>query len=197
MKKILLVSFTLFFYAHLFAQENMRNETSDFVSSVLFIHELNPSEKEESEIINKMFKLSLEQYLKKQEDSKRLIDTALQVLYRNGGSDYSDSPDERRMKSRRALCFASIALASKPDMRLTFTKYSQFALMEGKSNTELLEERFLGLLFLEVLIKYDEKALTKNDLLLVQKYIDLQGENLSLLIKEKSNKLLKDYTSSF
>lgn len=101
------------------------------------------------------------------------------------------------MKYSRALCFASIALLSKSEYRLTFIDYSYFSMMGSieSPNISLLEEQLLGLLWLEILIKVDEKVLTKTDLQKIKEYINLHSDNLSPSIKFKTNHLIKTYSA--
>lgn len=181
-----------------FSQDGkLRNETADLISSVLLIRNLNPTEQKESDTINELFKFSLKHYLEKKGEEEQLIEKTFQFLYRNGSSEYSDSPEERSMKSRRALCFASIALLSKSENRLTFIDYSHFSIMGSieSPNINLLEERLLGLLWLEILIKEDNKVLIKKDLQKIQEFINLQSGNLSPSIKDKANHLMKTYST--
>ncbi|MDZ4204214.1 MAG: hypothetical protein U1C46_05290 [Bacteroidales bacterium] len=198
MKAILFILLSVFLNTEIFAQENkLSSETSALISSVLFIHELNPTEQQDSETINELFNMSLRHYLEKKKFNVQIIDKAFQVLYKNGSSDYSDSPEERRMKSRRALCFASIALLSETENRPTFIEYSQFAMTGNieKPNIDLLEERFLGLLLLEMLLKHDNKVLTKQDVQKVQEFVNLQFDNLSPVVKDKTKSLIESYAS--
>jgi hypothetical protein len=145
-----------------------------------------------------LFEFSLAHYLERKGFEELVIKKAFQFLYRNGSSEYSDSPEERSMRSRRALCFASIALLSKSENRLTFIDYSHFSMMGSfeNPNISLLEERLLGLLWLKILIKKDNKALTKTDLQKIEEYINLQSDNLSPSIKEKTNHLIKTYSTN-
>ncbi|MPM55873.1 hypothetical protein SDC9_102671 [bioreactor metagenome] len=179
-------------------KNNLRNETADLITSVLLIRDINPTEQQESDTINELFEFSLAHYLERKGFEELVIKKAFQFLYRNGSSEYSDSPEERSMRSRRALCFASIALLSKSENRLTFIDYSHFSMMGSfeNPNISLLEERLLGLLWLKILIKKDNKALTKTDLQKIEEYINLQSDNLSPSIKEKTNHLIKTYSTN-
>lgn len=173
MKVIFLILLTVLFNSKAYSQENkLRNETADLISSLLLIQELNPTEQEESDTINELLKFSLNYYLEKKIPEEQIIEKAFKLLYKNGSSEYSDSPEERSMKSRRALCFASLALLSKSENRLTFIDYSHFSIKGSieSPNISLLEERLLGLLWLEILIKEGNKMLSKRDL---QKYKNL------------------------
>ena len=198
MKVLFLILISVLLNAKAYSQESkLRNDTADLIHSLLQIRELNPTEQQETDSINELFKFSLNFYFEKKMPEEQIIEKAFQLLYRNGSSEYSDSPEERNMKSRRALCFASIALLSKSENRLTFIDYSHFSIV-GKvenSNIILLEERLLGLLWLEILIKYDDKVLTKKDIQKMQEFIILQTPNLSPLIISKTNCLIQGYLS--
>ena len=198
MKMIFFILLSVLINTEAFSQDGkLRNETADLISSVLLIRNLNPTEQKESDTINELFKFSLKHYLEKKGEEEQLIEKTFQFLYRNGSSEYSDSPEERSMKSRRALCFASIALLSKSENRLTFIDYSHFSIMGSieSPNINLLEERLLGLLWLEILIKEDNKVLIKKDLQKIQEFINLQSGNLSPSIKDKANHLMKTYST--
>lgn len=199
MKAIFFILLSVLINTEAFSQEsNLRNETADLITSVLLIRDLNPTEQQESDTINELFKFSLNHYLERKGLEELVIEKAFQFLYRNGSSEYSDSPEERSMKSRRALCFASIALLSKSENGLTFIDYSHFSMMGSieSPNISLLEERLLGLLWLEILIKEDKKVLTKTDLQKIQEFINLQSDNLSPSIKDKTNHLIKTYSTN-
>lgn len=198
MKVIYFILLSVLINTEAFSQDGkLRNETADLISSVLLIRNLNPTEQQESDTINELFKFSLNHYLEKKGEEEQLIEKTFQFLYRNGSSEYSDSPEERSMKSIRALCFASIALLSKSENRLTFIDYSHFSIMGSieSPNINLLEERLLGLLWLEILIKEDNKVLIKKDLQKIQEFINLQSGNLSPSIKDKTNHLMKTYST--
>ena len=189
----------MLFNSKAYSQENkLRNETADLISSLLLIQELNPTEQEESDTINELLKFSLNYYLEKKIPEEQIIEKAFKLLYKNGSSEYSDSPEERSMKSRRALCFASLALLSKSENRLTFIDYSHFSIKGSieSPNISLLEERLLGLLWLEILIKEGNKMLSKRDLQKIQEFINLQTANLSPSIKNKTDHLIKTYSSN-
>jgi len=199
MKAIFFILLSVLINTEAFSQEsNLRNETADLITSVLLIRDLNPTEQQESDTINELFKFSLNHYLERKGLEELVIEKAFQFLYRNGSSEYSDSPEERSMKSRRALCFASIALLSKIENGLTFIDYSHFSMMGSieSPNISLLEERLLGLLWLEILIKEDKNVLTKTDLQKIQEFINLQSDNLSPSIKDKTNHLIKTYSTN-
>ncbi len=199
MKVIFLILLTVLFNSKAYSQENkLRNETADLISFLLLIQELNPTEQEESDTINELLKFSLNYYLEKKIPEEQIIEKAFKLLYKNGSSEYSDSPEERSMKSRRALCFASLALLSKSENRLTFIDYSYFSIKGSieSPNISLLEERLLGLLWLEILIKEGNKMLSKRDLQKIQEFINLQTANLSPSIKNKTDHLIKTYSSN-
>lgn len=198
MKIITLLLISGFLITELYSQENkLRFETGELIYSLLLIRELNPTEQQKTDSVNKLFKFSLNQYLENGTPIETNIDKAFKLLMENGSSEYGDSYEERNMKSRRALCFASMALLSKEENMLTFIYYSKFSILGKIENSKinLLEERLLGLLWLETLIKHDKKELTKIDVQKIQDFILLYKSSLSSSIISKSNNLIKDYLS--
>ncbi len=144
--------------------------------------DLNPIYKPESEMIQKKFDKILEDFgdnnVTKNSDSN--IDTLFNWIYNNAICEYDDSPDSRRMKMRRAICFASIALISDSDKAHTFTEYSKLSIIGDieSPETELLENQYLGILLIETMLKYSQDNLNQNDLTILKEYLD---ENLELL----------------
>jgi hypothetical protein len=127
-------------------------------------------------------------------DQSKII-KVFRVLYKNSSSYYSDSPDERRLKSRRAACFASLALLSDLENGFTFVEYAKFSLAQNTMNPifELLEEPYLGLMFLELLFKHEARQSIENDLSDLLIFIEKNEENLSKEIIKSANKLIKEY----
>lgn len=202
MKKTYFLVIVFLFISSASAEDNViSNKTALFAKELLYIYEQNPSEKEESNKINAIFVTSLNEYLAKNKLKKQTLESVIHALYRNGLSEYSDSPERRRMRSRRALCFASIAMLGKMENRITFIKYAQYALIGKdlwpyeKPDFELLEKEFLGYLFLEMLIKRDNETLTNEDLLIVRDFINIHNKKLGHEIINTANGLLNSYRS--
>lgn len=197
-KKILPIILVFLFISEIYAVDDigLRLSTINLAWEVLRIRENNPTHKQEAYKINNILKTSLDRYVKKQKSSIKDITSVFETLYNNGVSEYEDSPDARRMKKRRALCFASIALRGKEENRITFIEYAQFALIRNisfKKIEEGLENEYLGLLLLKILLEYDDNQLAKDDLLRVREFIDLQSTNLAPEIIRNYNNLLNRY----
>lgn len=58
---------------------------------------------------------------------------------------------------------------------------------------ELLEEPYLGLMFLELLFKHEARQSIENDLSDLLIFIEKNEENLSKEIIKSANKLIKEY----
>lgn len=179
----------------LFAQDaNIVNQSIDFIRMTFIIAEQNPMEKPESDRINSIFQSSIQEYCKKTNkaaNNDKILDI-FNILYENGGAIYTDSQEERRMKLRRAACFASIALLSDNDKGFTFIQYAKFALSENINapNVKFIEEQYLGLLFIEMTFKYDDGQLNQIDLKDILKYINLYKKNMDKVIIDKATSLL-------
>ena len=197
MKAILIYLITVGFSISLYAQDSsLVNESIDFVRLTFVITESNPMEKEETDLINNMFYASLKEYQNNvnKSDAKKVIDI-FNILYQNGRAIYSDSDEERRMKLRRAACFASIALLSDIEKEYTFIQYAKFALSENTNspNIEFIEEQYLGLLFIDVVFKYKDSQLNKNDLKFIREFININQANISIGIVNKAIGLLNSF----
>lgn len=185
----------LFFLCNtLFAQENiLKEETLDVLRSVLFIKEVNPIEKEESDFVNEVLDLAMKHYANNGKKNNSLIMKAFARLDDNSRSYYDDAPDERRMKTRRALSFVAIALSSEAESRLTYIEYSKCSIIGHADDfeVEMLAHTFLGISFLELLFKHEGQQLARQDVEKVQYFLSAQSNNLSSHLKEKSFNLLK------
>lgn len=100
------------------------------------------------------------------------IEQALRDIYDNGYGEYEDSPDIRRMKMRRASCFASIALLSDYNKAYAFLDYAIFSISESNGKPELeLENQYLGLLLLEIMFLLEEDYLSEGYLAKLEAYL--------------------------
>lgn len=198
MKRILISLMLISVTMGLYAQDvNLVKQSIEFVKLTFVIAEQNPMEKPESDRINNIFQTSLQEYYKKTNNAynaNRVLDI-FNTLYENGGAIYSDSEEERRMKLRRAACFASIALLSDIDKGFTFIQYAKFALSENINapNVEFIEEQYLGLLFIEMIFKYNDGQLNKNDLKIIREFIKLYQINMNKEIIDKAISLLNRF----
>jgi hypothetical protein len=178
-----------------FAQENeLISNTSDLVIESLKINEINPIYQKESDSINDILKTSLALHFKHKKSDQK-VSNIFHQLYKNGSSIYSDSPEVRRMKQRRSVCFGAIALLSDYDVSLTFSDYAKYSLAGSieEPDIEFLEAPFLGLIFIEILLKYENNELVGSDLQVLERFINQHKENLSKEIIHKSESLLSNY----
>jgi len=200
MKVILVYIILIIFSSSLCAQDsNLLNQSIKFVGLTFVITESNPIEKHESELINNTFQTSLKEYQNKASSSLKAqeVSSIFNVLYQNGSAVYSDTEEERRMKLRRAGCFASVALLSDIESGYTFIQFAKFALSENidKPNIEFLEEQYLGLLFIEMIFKYEDNQLNKNDLKVIHEFINCHNKKLTMQIKTDAINLLEDFNT--
>ena len=141
--------------------------------------------------------LSLKNYIDdtKSEFKSENVSTLFKLLYENGSSIYSDSPEERRLKLRRAACFASISLLSDTEKGVTFINYAMLTLSENCNdlNLGLLEEPYLGLLFIRLLLKHEDSRCVKEDLIFIENYLNENQGRISDEIQNKAVFLLLEY----
>ena len=74
------------------------------------------------------------------------IDSFFKYLFKNSSCKYDDSPDIRRMKMRRALCYVTIGLKASYRRAFTFIEYSKLSIIESIDNPdiEILENQYLN-----------------------------------------------------
>lgn len=192
----------IFLSTEIYSQDKgLINKSIQFISSTFIINDSNPMEKKESDSIESIFKESINQHINK--NDKQFCDSEIleifKILYDNGQSVYSDSDEERRIKLRRSLCFTSIALLSKIENSYTFIEYAKFTLSDNKTAScmEFLEEQYLGLLFIELVLKAEDNQLDKNDLKIVNEFIEKNKNNISTDVISKAKALLEYYNVKY
>ncbi len=157
--------------------------------------ELNPIYQSDNDSINNKFR-----YVLLHRDKNNLtkefnyeIESIFKRLYDNSTNEYEDSPDYRRLKMRRSICFATIALISDFDKAYTFIEYSKVSLIESieKPDVELLENEFLGLLIIETMLKIEENKLAKTDIEKLDNYLILKKDILNKQYYLDSKELIK------
>lgn len=123
------------------------------------------------------------------------IKSLFEWIYKNGYSTYEDSPDYRRIKMRRAFCYASIALISDHDKAYTFLEYAKLSIIENidKPYYELLEDQFLGLLLIDIMLKIEENQLNRGDILKLESYLDLNKNMIVERNYSETKELIKKY----
>lgn len=197
--KQIIVYFMLFMSAcSLRAQMGeLPEQTLDLVKESYVIYESNPTHKLGSDSIMYLLHESMQSCFLSNDgkvDNEK-VKTIFSLLYRNSSSLYSDSPEERRMKLRRAACFLSLALISDTEESLTYLSYAKFTLAENINNpkVELLEEPYLGLMFLELFFKLQAGDSFNQELLMLKDFIEKNKENISSEIMQSANRLIKEY----
>lgn len=158
-------------------------------------YDLNPVHQMETDFINSKFQTIL---LKRNKttltsDYNSEIESLFHLIYDNGTNEYEDSPDYRRLRMRRAICFASIALISDFHKAYTFIEYAKLSLLEhiDTPDDDLLEESFLGLMIIEIMLKIDENRLTVIDIDNLESYLNLKKEMIEKQIYDNSQVLIK------
>ncbi len=184
MKKLTAILFLLALIGNGYSNnQEIKLEFKNLIFHTLEYVELNPSHKLESEKILLKFQETLLKHGKAEFviENKTEIETLFNWIYENGTSEYEDSPDLRRMKMRRALCFATIALNSDFIKAYTFIEYSKLSIIGDLEypNAELLETEYLGILLIETMLKFDEKKLRISDLLKIKDYINVNKDFLN------------------
>ena len=196
MRKLLITLLFLAYSSGLISQDTtLINQSLQLAGSAFVFGESNPTEVPETDSINRILQASLTQHRIKHSGSSKEISDIFRELYKNGGSAYSDSPDERRMKLRRAACFASIALLSCPDKGLTFIEYAKLTLSEDINNPkiEFLEGPFLGLLIIELVLKYEDGQINPENLKEVNDFVNLHQNNISPKIRDQPTRLINTF----
>ncbi|MCF1749692.1 hypothetical protein [Mariniradius sediminis] len=137
--------------------------------------DLNPAYQVESDSINQRFVNALmgRNRVNLNTDYNTEIEPILKAIYKNSRSEYDDSPDMRRYKSRRSICFATVALLSGFESADTFIEYSKSSLLGSVETPEikLLENQYLGLLILELMLKIEGERLSGSDIEKLKQYL--------------------------
>lgn len=168
----------------------------NFVEQSFVINEFNPIHKLVSDSIIELLHSSMYSYLVCENNNEDAINRVFKVLHKNSCSSYSDSSEDRRMKLRRAACFASLALLSSSKNGSTYLKYAKFALIEDFKNSDLdlLEGYYLDLLFLELLFKYKDGQSIKSDLSDLKGFLDDNNNKFSNVFFVKANLLIDEFS---
>lgn len=157
-----------------YSAENYNTQLTQFIKKNIVYYETNPIHKFDNDSVNSLFSLAL----KNEGNLTTLRYKLFESLYANSSSLYEDSSDFRRLKTRRALLFAAIALTADDESYSTFLDYAKYSLKDGSKIEEHLEPQYCALLFLEILI---------NRLQGIKKYKGQFDELESFLENQKSN----------
>lgn len=88
----------------------------------------------------------------------------LYLFYENGACKHDGSPDSRRLKMKRSLCFASLALSTELDKSMAFIEYAKYSLV-GKEvvfKDEMLANQYLGLLMIEMMFHIEGNTVSQD-----------------------------------
>ncbi len=127
------------------------------------------------------------------------ISAFFKQIYDNGYCIYEDPPDYRRMKIRRALSFASIAVVSDYDKAYTFIEFAKLALLEDVKMpySELIEQQLLGLHLLGLLMQLEENILDESAVESVEHFLKSNRESFDLSVYIDTYELLDQYKKIF
>jgi hypothetical protein len=153
--------------------DSLIGKTAVFITDAAKLSELNPMYQSETDKINALLAKSMAIHLTgdNQKENAEEIKVAFNTLYQNSTSVYEDSQEERRFKSRRAICFAAISLMSNPEKAPIFIEYAKFSINGNTHDVELMEQQYLGLMFIELLLKYESKNLNTKDVVYVDNFL--------------------------
>lgn len=95
---------------------------------------------------------------------------------------------------RRSICFATIALLTDYDKAYTFLEYSKVSLIGSidRPDDELLENQYLGLMIIEIMIKLENNKLTESDIDKIDNYLTLKKDLISEQNYFESRKIITD-----
>lgn len=174
----------------------MINDCQTLVLKTFYYRDSNPIYQQESDSINLGFKNALlnRDLLHLDKDYKTKIEPILRSIYDNSTNEYDDSPDYRRQKMRRSICFATIALLTDYDKAYTFLEYSKVSLIGSidRPDDELLENQYLGLMIIEIMIKLENNKLTESDIDKIENYLTLKKDLISEQNYFESRKIITD-----
>ena len=187
MKRLTTITLLIWIGFSCFAQKtDLINDCQILILRTFHYGDLNPIYQPETDSINQKFKKALlnRGISHLDNDYNSDIDPIFKWIYDNSTNEYDDSPDYRRQKMRRSICFATIALLTEFDKAYTFLEYSKVSLIESieKPDDELLENQYLGLIILEIMLKIENNRLTKSDIDKLDKYLTLKKD----LIEEQN-----------
>lgn len=185
-------------YLSLNAQSSdLIKETKQLILKTFEYTEYNPMYKAEFDTLDITFKEILNRRNKSNIKSTYDAETEkiLKRLYNNAICIYEDAPDIRRWKIRRTYCFASLALISDYDKACTFLELAKLSIVETIENPDddLMEHYYLGILFIEALMKLEEGRLHRNHIQKIESYIALKKDMISENIYQEALKLISKY----
>lgn len=197
--KYTLIILLIFLVNEAFSQKlSTLDEATQFSISLLLLHELNPIELQESQKINEMLKNSAKRYLENEIEVIEEREKIFSILYENGRSEYDDSVDERRMRTRRAICFIALAFQSDSTRRDIFVELAKFSLSscDQFSEDKLLTEEKLGIQLVELLFKFENNQLQKQDITRVEEFLRGNSTALASEVKNRTASFLEYFVNN-
>ena len=184
LKRLTILAFLVWKASCCYSQNSdLMADCEALIIGTLHYSDVNPIYKPESDSINERFKDALlgRNRLILNPDNHSEIESILKVIYINSVSEYDDSPDFRRYKVRRSICFATIALLSGSEKANTFIEYAKFSLLGSveTQDNKLLENEYLGLLILEMMLKIEENKLIGSDIEILTHYLYANRDSIS------------------
>ncbi|MCY1633518.1 hypothetical protein [Marinifilum sp. D737] len=192
MKNIVSILILGLFWISAFAEnDDIAKETQNLILKTFTYSDQNPIYHPESEFIVEEFQKILANRTEHDKTSQftQDIENLFKYLFKNSLWEYEDSSENRRMKMRRAFCFASLALLSEDNKSLTFIEYAKLSIIEHTDNPDfyLLEEQLLGINILEMLVKHEKGLVNNSDILSIENFLkDNQDEIEKSIINEAS-----------
>ncbi len=178
-------------------EENLQNQTKELILKTLTYTDVNEIHQAVTDSIVRNFKHAL-----LNRDVHHLVSSYtpqisdfFKQIYDNGYCIYEDPPDYRRMKIRRALSFASIAVVSDYNKAYTFIEFAKLALLEDVKMpySELIEQQLLGLHLLGLLMQLEENILDETAVESVEQFLKSNRESFDLSVYMDTYKLLNQY----
>lgn len=198
MVRLFLISIFISISFAVFSQDQkLVKETVDYIIQTYHIPEGNPIYYEESGSIDSVFKIMLLDYFKiKKSKTNYTTDYLFNLLYSNSISEYEDSPDMRRMKMRRSLCFSCIAFKADLLSASTFIDYAKYSILyqcPDKVDSDL-EQEYCGMLFLELLLNSKKQNYyITNDLNRIKLFLSKNQSSINSQWLAKSKHLIGEF----
>lgn len=152
---------------NLFSSDILVKETKNLISESMDYQDFNPIHAPYTDSLKYMFMASLSDYGVSQSLLVRenYITGIFIHLDRNAITEYEDSPDIIRMKTRRVYCFSTLALTSNYDKSLFYTDLAKHMLFDEikSSDIEIVSKQLIGIKLIEILIKQHNDTLEQSD----------------------------------
>jgi hypothetical protein len=198
MKKFTIVAIYLLIGFSSFAQKaDLIEDCRNLILNTVRYGDSNPIYQPESDSINVRFQTTILNRERSTliKDYNSDIELIFKWIYNNSTNEYDDSPDYRRLKMRRAICFATITLLSNFDKAYTFLEYSKVSLIESieRPDDELLENQYLGLMLIEIMLKTEENKIMKSDIDSIENYLNHRKDMIEKQNCQDMQNLIKKF----